>query len=238
LIEDTKGYYNGKAKILAEPGEGLLNGCFTVHEKCASSPDKECTLEVRTTLLDQNDLAKGEYVILKSWTYMRKENVWFYEPKAFTEDFSADKEALNNFRMIVDRPAMHQPFRIEGNMLDFLQAITDIIRALNTGIIKTREGDEIRRTKPRSMLSNQKWAKKLELITCGFEDLRTRFETARRKKEMILRPDGFYAFNSRELPYEIDMKREEIIRLFNEVLQEAELPPIRGIRDPTKWHCF
>jgi hypothetical protein len=229
LIPDRKGYYNGKTKILAEPnGGGFINGCFTIPQECATS-NEECTLEVRAILSDQNNPDKSEYRIVKSWTYMRKENAWFYEPKAFTEDFFADKEILNNFRIIIDRPAMHQPFRIEGNMLDFLQAITDIIRALNTGIMKTREGDEIRRTKPRSMLSNPNWAKKIELITSEFEDLRTRFESARRSREMILRSDGFYAFNSREPPHEIDMKREKIIRMFNELLQEAGLAPIRGI---------
>ena len=50
----------------------------------------------------------------------------------------SDRETLNRLRMFIDRPAMHQPFDMEGNMADFLTAITDIIRALNTGILKTR----------------------------------------------------------------------------------------------------
>lgn len=85
LLEDTKGYYNGKAKILAEPdGGGFINGCFTVPQKCADSREEECTLEVRAFLSDQDDPDKGEYEIVKSWTYMRKENLWFFEPKEFT----------------------------------------------------------------------------------------------------------------------------------------------------------
>ncbi len=59
---------------------------------------------------------------------------------------------------------MHQPFELEGNMCHFLKAITDIIRALNTGILKTREEDEISRTKPRGMFSNPNWRQKLDII--------------------------------------------------------------------------
>lgn len=147
----------------------------------------------------------------------------------------SDKEALERFRLIMDRPAMHQPFRIEGNMHDFLTAITDIIRALNTGILKTREGDEFSRTKPRSMLSNPDWRQKLEIITSRLEELRTRFEIAVRSGEMTLSPNGFYAFYNQQLPNEIDAMRDAIILLFNELLQEAELQPIRSIRTTRRW---
>ncbi len=147
----------------------------------------------------------------------------------------SDKEALEYFRSFIDRPALHQPFRVEGNMHDFLIAITDIIRALNTGIMKTREGDEIARTKPRNMLSNPDWNRKLEIIAHRFEDLRTRFQIAVRGNEMILYPDGFYCFNNPELPDEIDAMRESIVLLFNGLLREADLKPIHGIRQWKMW---
>jgi hypothetical protein len=147
-----------------------------------------------------------------------------------------DKEALDFFRSFVDRPAIHQPFRIEGNMHDFLEAITDIIRALNTGIMKTREGDEIARTKPRSMLSNPDWSQKLEIIAHRFEDLRTRFQVAVRGNELILRPNGNYCFINQELPGEIDAMRDSIVLLFNELLREANLNPISSVRRPRMRH--
>lgn len=49
------------------------------------------------------------------------------EMKILTAFNQSDKEALEHFRTFIDRPAMHQPFNIEGNMTDFLAAITDII---------------------------------------------------------------------------------------------------------------
>ena len=108
------------------------------------------------------------------------------KPKNKAEVFGqSDRETLQLLRSFIDRPAMHQPFDIEGNMQDFLTAINDIIRALNTGVLKTREGDEIARTKPRNLLSNPDWMKKLSLLTERFEDLRTRFELAIRDNEII-----------------------------------------------------
>jgi hypothetical protein len=150
----------------------------------------------------------------------------------------SDKEALEYFRLFIDRPAVHQPFQIEGNMQDFLTTITDIIRALNTGILKTREGDEISRTKPRNIVSNPNWREKLDIITSRFEGLRTRFEIAVRDDEMIFRPDGFYAFRNRELPAEIDAMRESIILLLNELLLEAGLRPIRSIDSHFRFRMY
>lgn len=143
--------------------------------------------------------------------------------------YQSDKEALKYFQSFIDRPAMHQPFKVEGNMADFLRAITDVILALNTGILKTREGDVIIRTKPRNMFSNPNWRQKLDIITSRFEELRTRFEIAVRGNEMTIHSDGFYSFHNLELPSEIDAMREAIILLFNKLMQEAELGLIRGI---------
>jgi hypothetical protein len=143
----------------------------------------------------------------------------------------SDRETLQLLRSFIDRPAMHQPFDIEGNMHGFLTAINDVIRALNTGILKTREGDEIARVKPRNMLSNPDWMEKLSLLTKRFEDLRTRFEVAVRNNEIHISSNGFYCFNNRNLPLEIDAIRESITLLFNELLIEAKLPTIASVRD-------
>ena len=89
------------------------------------------------------------------------------------------------------------------------------------------------------MLSNPKWMEKLDLITCRFVDMRTRFEIAIRNNEITVQPSGFYYFSSRELPVEIDSMRETIILLFNELLQEAGLLPLNGVkynpRHPRFW---
>jgi len=148
----------------------------------------------------------------------------------------ADTEFLRHMRDFLDRPAMRQPFHAEGNMSDFHVAITDIVRALNTGILQTREGVEIGRTKPVGDLSNPIWREKMALVRDHIEALRTRFEIAVRNNEMIFRDNGFYAFHNQDLPAEIDALRGTIIVLANQVLREAGVPILPGMhRYPPQW---
>jgi hypothetical protein len=46
---------------------------------------------------------------------------------------------------LFDRPAFRTPFQQESSLPAFQRAIEDTIAALNTGVWRTREGDEIRR---------------------------------------------------------------------------------------------
>lgn len=83
LIDDQKGYYNGRTVMEFEPGEGFANGSFKVPEECVKSSE-ELTVEVRVTAMSPGN---REYrVSPKSWTYKRDENSWYYEPRAFTDD--------------------------------------------------------------------------------------------------------------------------------------------------------
>jgi len=93
----------------------------------------------------------------------------------------------------------------------------------NTVIIRTREGKEIVRTKPRNLLSNPNWNEKMRLITTRLEEIRNRIKIAVLDKEMILREDGFFAFHNYEISEEIDAIRGSIILLFNSLLKEANI---------------
>lgn len=143
-----------------------------------------------------------------------------------------DIEAIKIFSMIFDRPAIHTPFRCEGNMNDFLQAIDDTILAFNTGILKTRSGEIFAKTKPRKLLSNPNWNDIIGVIANRLIDVKNRIRIAVINKEMILREDGFFCFYNQNLPVEIDAIRGSIILLFNGLLKETNLPLIneRSIR--------
>ncbi|WP_198029581.1 restriction endonuclease [Bradyrhizobium sp. WSM3983] len=67
--------------------------------------------------------------------------------RRFADDFAGlnDDEALRLMAPLFDRPAFRTPFHQESSLPAFLQAIEDTIGALNTGIWRTRDGDEIRR---------------------------------------------------------------------------------------------
>ena len=85
IINDPKGYYNGKAKIIVEPNRGLIDGSFTLPAECTESME-ETTIEVHAKIYDQNDETRKEYPITKSWSYDPKRKDWFYEPKTFSNE--------------------------------------------------------------------------------------------------------------------------------------------------------
>jgi len=81
LIEDEKGYYNGKTPWHLNPTVKFF-GNFGVPSECAQST-KDLKIEVRVTVIDQYE-RKHEHLPL-CWTYMRTENHWFLEPRSFAK---------------------------------------------------------------------------------------------------------------------------------------------------------
>jgi hypothetical protein len=69
------------------------------------------------------------------------------ELQRFAADFAglSDKDALSMMAAVFDRPAFRTPFQQESSLPAFQQAIEDTIAALNTGVWRTREGEQIRR---------------------------------------------------------------------------------------------
>jgi hypothetical protein len=67
--------------------------------------------------------------------------------RRFADDYGglSDRDALEQMAAVFDRPAFHTPFHAESSLPAFQQAIEDTISALNTGIWRNRQGDEIRR---------------------------------------------------------------------------------------------
>ncbi|MCA9734567.1 HNH endonuclease [candidate division KSB1 bacterium] len=139
-----------------------------------------------------------------------------------------DIDALKRIAGFLNRPAVFRPFSIEGNMSDFLAEMSNVILALNAGRLKTREGDELGDIKPISEFSNPQWRERMELVRDQFDTLRARVEVAIRQGELTIHNDGFYFFENRELPDEIDAMRRTIVSMLNVVLYQAGIPEIRG----------
>jgi hypothetical protein len=138
-----------------------------------------------------------------------------------------DVEALRQIAQFLDRPAVFRPFEQEGNMHDFLAAMEEVIKALNTGYLQTREGDGFRRTQAIREFSNPEWQEKLLLVRDQLDITRARVETAIRKGDLLVHPDGFYVFRNRQLPEEIDSMRRTAVLILNGVLSEAGIPPVK-----------
>jgi hypothetical protein len=80
-------------------------------------------------------------------------------------------------------------------------------------------------------LSNPNWNEKLKILTARLDKIRNRIKIAVISNEMTLREDGFFYFQDRGLPTEIDTIKESIIILFNSILEEANLSTIRMLNN-------
>lgn len=144
----------------------------------------------------------------------------------------SDVEALRQIAGFLSRPAVYRRFQTEGNMQDFLTAMDDVMRTLNTGVMKTREGYDVGRTKSVRQFSNPHWRERMELLARELDAISERVQMAIRLKELMVNADtGFYCFENPFLADEIDTARHSAVRLLNGVLTEAGIDRIRGPGD-------
>lgn len=122
-------------------------------------------------------------------------------------------------------------------MEDFDQAIEDTIIALNTGILRTRDGMIIKQLEGKSAIINHSWREKLNTITDMLVALRKRLKIA--KEENLYSTYGkgevMYCFYDRELEMWFDLTREEIIKILSSVCQEAGISGLHFPRKPYRW---
>ncbi len=144
-----------------------------------------------------------------------------------------DKELLSFFVQCFDRPAFQDRIYQEGHMEDFDQAIEDTIIALNTGVLRTRDGMIIKQFKGKSSIVNPAWREKLNTITDMLVALRKRLKIA--KDENLYstygKGDVTYCFYDRELEEWFDLTREQIIQILSSICQEAG---ISGLHFPRR----
>ena len=65
--------------------------------------------------------------------------------EATAEEQHEDKELIKFFVQCFDRPAFQDRIYQEGRMEDFDKAIEDTIIALNTGVLRTRDGSILKK---------------------------------------------------------------------------------------------
>src|SRR5699024_11867231 len=63
-----------------------------------------------------------------------------------TNSFEQDKELIKFYIQCFDRPAFQDDIHQEGRMEDFDKAIEDTLIALNTGVLRTRNGAILKRS--------------------------------------------------------------------------------------------
>ncbi|MFQ3454112.1 restriction endonuclease [Bradyrhizobium sp. UFLA01-814] len=102
--------------------------------------------------------------------------------RRFAEDFAglSDKDALDIMAAVFDRPAFRTRFQEESSLPAFKQAIEDTIAALNTGVWRTREGNEIRRIPTIHHLRDARMKSQVSMAVSLVDKLRRTFSTGLR----------------------------------------------------------
>jgi len=81
IMDDPTGYYSGKTEWNLNPTT-IIFGNFSVPKECADS-NEDLKIEARVTIIDQ--YRRPHKYLPHCWTYVRKDNYWFLEPRSFTK---------------------------------------------------------------------------------------------------------------------------------------------------------
>ena len=138
-----------------------------------------------------------------------------------------------------DRPAFRDDISHEGRMEDFDQAIEDTIIALNTGILRTRNGSILKQSTGKSAIQNPIWREKLNTITDMLTSIRRRLKIAETEgaytKYSYEKSDVCYLFHDRELGEWFNATREEILKILSSICQEVGIHELKFARRVYRW---
>lgn len=136
-----------------------------------------------------------------------------------------------------DRPAFRDPISQEGRMEDFDKAIEDTIIALNTGILRTRDGSILRKSEGKSSVNNDEWREKLNVIGDMLSALRRRLKIAKAAGAYSTYGEGevMYCFSDRQLGEWFDSTREEIVKILSSICEEMGMPGLHFPRNKYGW---
>ena len=143
-------------------------------------------------------------------------------------NISQDKELIKFYVQCFDRPAFQDDICQEGRMEDFDKAIEDTIIALNTGILRTRDGAIIKQAEGKSVIQNPDWREKLDNISEMLVSIRRRLKIAKAERAYTVYGTGndvFYCFCDREIEEWFNLTRREILKIMSSICREV------GIRE-------
>lgn len=144
-----------------------------------------------------------------------------------------DTDLIRFYVQCFDRPAFRDRICMEGRMEDFDKAIEDTIIALNTGVLRTRDGSILKKADGKSSVVNIEWREKLNTICDMLVALRKRLKIAKDTGAYSLygEDDVMYCFYDRDLAIWFDSTREEILKILSSICEEIG---IHGLGFPRK----
>lgn len=148
-----------------------------------------------------------------------------------------DIELIRFYVQCFDRPAFRDRICMEGRMEDFDKAIEDTIIALNTGVLRTRDGSILKRAEGKSVIINSEWREKFDTIYDMLVALRKRLRIAKKEGAYSMYGEGevMYCFNDRNLEEWFDFTREEILKILSSMCEEIGIHGLWFPRDQYKW---
>ncbi|OYO59723.1 hypothetical protein C8E03_109114 [Lachnotalea glycerini] len=187
--------------------------------------------------LIDSDVKRYTVTKLKKWKEISEQMAVLDLEERSTSEYISDKELVKFFVQCFDRPAFKDRICQEGRMEDFDKAIEDTIVALNTGVLRTRDGSILKNSEGKSAISNEKWREKFETICDMLVALRRRLKLAKAEKAYTTYGDFevMYCFYDRELEEWFDYTREEILKILSSVCEEVGVNGLRFPRREYRW---
>lgn len=111
--------------------------------------------------LIDSDVKRYTIEKLKKWKEPSEQMAILDLEETVVSKSDGDKEIIKFFIQCFDRPAFQDRICQEGRMEDLDKAIEDMIIALNTGVLRTRDGSILKKSEGKSAIENVKWREKL-----------------------------------------------------------------------------
>lgn len=148
-----------------------------------------------------------------------------------------DKELIKFFIQCFDRPAFHEKICQEGRMEDFDKAIEDTIIALNSGVLRTRDGSILKKSEGKSAVVNAEWREKLDVICDMLVALRKRLRIAKETGAYSTYGEGevMYCFRDIELEKWFDSTREEVLKILSSICKDIGMHELSFQRKSYRW---
>lgn len=151
-------------KMSSEERKSFENGIWLC-QTCAKLIDSDTVRFTKENLLSWKKQAE-ELAILE------------VEMASPVQSFEQDKDFIKFLVQCFDRPAFRDDVSVEGSMEDFDRAIEDTLIALNTGVLRTRDGSILKQSEGKAMVQNPLWYEKLNTIADMLTSIRRRLKIA------------------------------------------------------------
>lgn len=140
-----------------------------------------------------------------------------------------DKELIAFYAQCFDRPAFQDHFRQEGSTEAFDKAIEDTLTAINTGCLRSRDGQVLSMSKGKAFLQNHDWRRRMDAIADILISIRSTYADARLSGAIKVsgrdRDHEFYMIHDPEIADWMDHTRSKLLSIFGEVCRDAGITP-------------